>query len=172
MFAIWVGTLVPIDRILVIVAPEGRESEAMLRLARVGYENVSGYLEGGIAAWQAAGEKVQTITSITPEAFAAAVNSGTSGRLVADVRRPGEFESGHVAGAANICLSSFSAGVPAAVDKNQPYYIHCAGGYRSMIAASLLMANGYTNFINVYGGWAKIKDTDVPVEIGSVVSLL
>lgn len=169
MFAIWVGTLIPIDRILVIVAPEGRESEAVLRLARVGYENVSGYLEGGIAAWKAAGENVQTINSVTPEAFATAVNEGTSGRLIADVRRPGEFDGGHVAGAANICLSSFAGGVPAAMDKNKPYYVHCAGGYRSMIAASILMANGYTNLINVHGGWAKIKDTDVKKEVAEKV---
>lgn len=165
MFAIWVGTLIPIDRILVIVAPEGRESEAVLRLARVGYENVSGYLEGGITAWKAAGEKTNTIESITPEAFAAAVNAGTSGRTIADVRRPGEFESGHVAGAENICLSKFADGVPAQVEKDKPYFVHCAGGYRSMIASSILMANGYTNLVNVYGGWAKIKDTDVKKEV-------
>jgi len=169
-YAVWVGTLVPIDRALVIVAPEGREQEAILRLARVGYEHVRGFLEGGIAEWKNAGGEIQTVRSITPQAFAEEVKAGAGkDRTVIDVRRPGEYEGGHVKGSENVCLSQFTPGAELPLDKTQPYYLHCAGGYRSMIAASILAAKGYTDIVNVYGGWAKIKQTDVPVEVSEKV---
>lgn len=163
-FAVWVGTLLPIARRLVVVAPEGREKEAILRLARVGYENVAGYLGGGMSAWTAAGKPVKTVASITPAEFAAQVNAGTD-KTILDVRRPGEFEAGHVVHAENVCLTKFSKGVPEGVDKSKPYFIHCAGGYRSMIAASILADAGFENIVNVKNGWSKIKDCGVPVEL-------
>lgn len=162
-FAVWVGTLIKIERPLVIIAPAGREQETVLRLARVGYENVLGYLEGGIDAWKKSGEPVNTVHSITAEAFADAVIHGDP-RMVIDVRRPGEFETAHVQDAKNICLSSFTNGELDKLDKNKPYYVHCAAGYRSMIASSIMTARGFTDITNVYGGFGKIKQTKVSIE--------
>lgn len=165
-YAVWVGTLVDINTKLVVVADNGREREAILRLARVGYENVAGYLAGGIDAWIAAGRPVDTVETVDPSVFAADVSGGHSNKTIVDVRRPGEYEGGHVKGSENLCLTKFSDAknlenlVP-----EQPYYLHCQGGYRSLIAASILKAKGFTNLVNVRGGWAKIKEQNVPVEM-------
>ena len=159
MYAIWVGTLIDINKEIVVVAYEGKEEEAILRLARVGYENVKGYLKGGVAAWKNAGKEVETITSEKAQDFNAAVKEGAK---VLDVRRSGEFESGHVAGAQHICLTKLPDQLDQ-LDKDQTYHVHCAGGYRSMIAASLLKSKGFNNLVNVYGGWEEINKTDVPM---------
>lgn len=161
-YAVWVGTLVDINTKLLVVASAGRESEAILRLARVGYENVVGYLEGGIDTWGKANYSLDTMTSVNPDEFAAAMNT-TTHDAVLDVRRPGEWDNGHVAGAEHACLSSFSkpSGTDA-VDKNKPYYVHCAGGYRSVIAISMLKQKGYTNLVNVRGGWRELENLDFP----------
>ncbi|TND09871.1 MAG: Metallo-beta-lactamase family protein [Bacteroidetes bacterium] len=164
-FAVWVGTLLPIDRQLLVLAPAGREQEAILRLARIGFENVAGYLAGGIESWKAAGQPVKTIRSVTPEEFAADVIAGNTERKIMDVRRVGEFENGHVQNAFNSCLTGFTQSAPAALDKNEPYYIHCQAGYRSMIASSILSAAGFENIVNVKNGWSKIKDTGIPLEM-------
>lgn len=169
-YAVWVGTLVDINLPIVVVADAGREREAILRLARVGYENVSGYLNGGIEAWKAAGKAVDTISNISAEAFASDVNGGKSKYEIVDVRRPGEFGNGHVKNATHLCLSNF------ADDKNlsglnpeQPYYLHCQSGYRSVIAASILKTKGITNIVNVEDGWLKIKTLEIPLELPEVV---
>lgn len=160
-YAQWAGTLIDINTILVIVAEEGKEEESISRLARVGYENVKGFLKGGMKAWTDTGNKTETIRSITPEEFAQRVKTGKE--IVLDVRRIGEFETAHVKGAEHICLSNIQKST-GKVDKDKPCLIHCAGGYRSMVAASILAAQGYTKIINVYGGFNKIQETDVPVE--------
>ncbi len=163
-FAVWVGTIINIHQPLVLVTDEGKENETILRLARVGYEKITGYLEGGMNAWTAAGNAVEIIKSIEPEELAAHANKGRE--TILDVRRIGEVEAGHVQGAAHACLSKLSEEMNY-MDKNEPYYVHCAGGYRSMIAASMMKANGFENVVNVHGGWAKIKNTDIPVETGA-----
>ncbi|GAB4132341.1 MAG: MBL fold metallo-hydrolase [Bacteroidia bacterium] len=164
-YAVWVGTLVDINIPLVLVAAEGKEKEAVLRLARVGYENVIGYLEGGIENWKQSGRPVDTVTSINPEDFAKEVKGGSKRKII-DVRRPGEFESGHVKGAQMFCLTKFSNPDNLSVlNPSEPIYLHCAGGYRSMIAASILKSKGFTDIINIRKGWSGIRNTDIPVEI-------
>ena len=165
-FAVWVGTLIDIATPLLVVAAPGKEQEAILRLARVGYENVVGFLEGGIDAWKKAGMPIDTVTSVNPDEFAADVKSGKSKREIIDVRRPGEYDAGHVKGAELFCLTNFSD------EKNlekfspeEPYYLHCAGGYRSVIATSILKAKGFTNIVNVRKGWNGIKSQDLPLEL-------
>lgn len=161
-FAVWVGTLIDINKTLIIIADEGKEHEAILRLARVGYENVAGYLQGGIKAWLAAGNAVETINSITPEEFAKRITA--SDETILDVRKTGEYESGHVKNAQHVCLSKLMNELPR-MDKNKNYLVHCAGGYRSMIAASIMKANGFNHFVNVYGGFGKIKTVPgIPLE--------
>ncbi|HLG04499.1 MAG TPA: rhodanese-like domain-containing protein [Bacteroidia bacterium] len=169
-YAVWVGTLVDITTPLVVIASVGREREAILRLARVGYENVVGFLEGGMDSWKKAGMPLDTIISVDPEKFAADIAGGKSAKQVLDVRRSGEFANGHVIGATHLCLTKF-ADVQnlKPVKKEQPYYLHCQSGYRSVIAASILKAQGYTGVINVRGGWSKIKDLNVPLEMPETV---
>jgi hydroxyacylglutathione hydrolase len=168
-YAVWVGTLIDINAKLLIVAEAGREREAILRLARVGYENVIGYLEGGVEAWKNAGLPVDTVNSVDADVFAEGVNAH-DGRAVLDVRRPGEFDNGHVENAEHVCLSNFGkANGTDAVDKNKPYYVHCAGGYRSVIAISLLKQKGYTDLVNVRKGWAEIQKQDLPKVVPAAV---
>jgi glyoxylase-like metal-dependent hydrolase (beta-lactamase superfamily II)/rhodanese-related sulfurtransferase len=158
-YAIWVGTILKPETPLVLVAENGKEEEAVLRLARVGYENVKGYLQGGIASWIAAGKRVDVINSVTAEEFA----SHYSESKVLDVRRPSEQETtGVIPEATLICLEKLEQNL-AELDKNEHYYVHCAGGYRSIIAASLLKRHGFDNLTNVYGGMGKIKETGVPL---------
>ena len=163
-FAPWVGALLPIGQPLVVISPEGREEETVRRLARVGYEKVLGYLTGGFEAYVAAGEPIAQINSIDPTEVPELVAHGRS--TILDVRKPGEVESGHVAGATTIGLSELTEKGPE-LDPNTPYAIHCAGGYRSVIAASILQGVGFQNITNIRGGWAKIKDTGVEVAIGN-----
>jgi hydroxyacylglutathione hydrolase len=160
-FAVWVGTLLSIERSLVIVAEKGRESESILRLARVGYENVVGYLEGGFEAWQAAGHPVDNIPSIPPDQLAQYLKAAKT--EIVDVRKPTEYASGHVKGARHLELDRLESMLPQ-LDPSHQYVIHCQGGYRSMIAASLLKASGFSKVMNVLGGYAAIAKTSIPVE--------
>lgn len=160
-FAVWVGTLVDIKRRIVVVAASGREREAILRLARVGYEQVAGYLEGGFDAWAAAGKPVDSVKSVTAAEFAEEVHKGAANVL--DVRRAAEYETAHVKGAANVPLRDLPSHTDCVKDGGD-YFVHCAGGYRSMVAASILKAAGHTNIVNVLGGFDMIRNTGVPVE--------
>ncbi|MCC7301897.1 MAG: MBL fold metallo-hydrolase [Bacteroidia bacterium] len=157
-FAVWVGTVLDMNCPLVIVAEEGKEEESVIRLARVGYENVKGVLKGGFDSWKAAGEKSDTVESISPEKFAGQINDGSS--FVLDVRRDAEFMNSHVDGAEHCALDNLMNQLER-IDVNKKYAVHCAGGYRSMIAISLLKTRGYHNLINVYGGYNKIRETSV-----------
>jgi rhodanese-related sulfurtransferase len=158
-YAIWVGTILKPETPLVLVTTDGKEEEAVLRLARVGYENVKGYLAGGIAAWLAAGKQVDVVNSVTAEEFA----NHYTGSKVLDVRRPGEQETtGVVPDATLICLEKLEENL-GQLDNNAHYYVHCAGGYRSVIAASLLKHHGFDNITNVYGGIGAIKNTGIPL---------
>lgn len=160
MFAVWVGTLIDIKRTVVIVCDNGKEEESVLRLARVGYENVKGFLSGGFDAWKNAGKLVDAVTSVDAVAFAKHVAEGAS---VLDVRKISEAEDGHIKKATVIPLAVLTNKMNA-LNKEEPLYVHCAGGYRSVIAASILKANGFSNIVNVLGGWNAIKKTNVPVE--------
>ncbi len=168
-FAVWVGTIINIHQPLVLVTDAGKESETILRLARVGYEKVIGYLANGIQSWIDAGNPTEAITSIEPEQLAA--HAEKENETILDVRRITEAESGHVKGATVLALNDFSKDL-STLDKNQTYYIHCAGGYRSMIASSILKANGFKNIINVHGGWGKIKITNIPIATGTPANLI
>lgn len=158
-FAVWVGTLITdITQPILLVCDAGKEEECITRLARVGYDNTIGYLDGGIEAWVAAGKQVDTITSITADEFAARYNSDMN---VLDVRRPGEYETGYVTNAENKPLD-FINDWTGDTNRNKTYYIHCAGGYRSMVAASILKARGFYDIIEVAGGYGAIAKTAVP----------
>lgn len=156
-YAIWVGTLFKPSTPLVLVTEVGKEEEAVLRLARVGYENVKGFLAGGIEAWKLAGKPTDTIQSVSAEEYAAAYQNDNT----LDVRRPGEqATTGVVPNAELICLEKLENNI-ASLDKNKHYYVHCAGGYRSVIAASMLKRYGFAKLTNVYGGMGAIKKTGI-----------
>lgn len=158
-FAGWVGTLIPdLKQPILLVVPEGKEEEAVLRLARVGYDNCIGYLNGGFTAWQTAGWEVDTILSITAETFATLFEQ-TPNLPVLDVRRKSEYDSEHIVGVENLPLDSINENM-ARINKDTTYYVHCAGGYRSMVAISILKARGFTNLIDVAGGFAAIRQTN------------
>ena len=167
MYAIWVGTLIDIKRPLVIVCEPGKEEESILRLARVGYENVKGYLNGGVEAWRKSGKPVETLDYVEPEEFVKHVADGVH---VLDVRRMTEAEAGHIRQATVIPLSDLSKNLDT-LDPEETHYIHCAGGYRSVIAASLMRAKGFQHLVNVHGGWRKIKTLDVPIQTGAPSNL-
>jgi hydroxyacylglutathione hydrolase len=158
-FAMWVGALIEdIRQPIVLVVPEGKEEEAVTRLARVGYDHCVGYLKGGIDAWKAAGEPVETITSVPAESLESVFDTIS----LVDVRKPGEWSAEHVDGATHYALDFMPENLNV-LDKNKTYHIHCAGGYRSVIAISLLMRSGYKNLIDVAGGYGAIKKTALPV---------
>ncbi|MBS1583127.1 MAG: MBL fold metallo-hydrolase [Bacteroidetes bacterium] len=160
-FAPWVGSMIPdVKHPLLLVTDAGMEDEVVTRLARVGYDHVLGYLEGGIAAWKAAGKQVDTIESIPAVEFAARMAKGPL--HVVDVRKDGEWTASRVKGAHHASLQYINEHL-STFSKDEPNYIHCQGGYRSMVAASLLKARGYHNVIDVAGGFNAIKNTDVPV---------
>jgi len=168
-YAVWVGTLIPIDRQLVLITEPGKEYESVLRLARVGFENVLGYLEGGVETWAKSGKAVQTVTSIEPEEMMDYLGKGYE---LLDVRRSTEAESEHVSGAINISLVDLENRLDE-LDKDQKYLLHCAGGYRSMIAASIMVNNGFKNIINIHGGFSKIKEVaNVPLIAGKCPTAL
>lgn len=158
-FAPWVGALIPdVKQQLLLITDEGQEEETVKRLARVGYDFVIGYLKGGIEAWKSAGKEVDTVTRISADDFAERFKAEP---IVIDVRRPGEFAAEHVDGAKSIPLDFINEDM-SQFPKDDPFIIHCAGGYRSMIAASILKSRGYENFIEVAGGFGAISKTDVP----------
>jgi glyoxylase-like metal-dependent hydrolase (beta-lactamase superfamily II)/rhodanese-related sulfurtransferase len=159
-FAPWVGTLITdIKQPIVIVADLGREEEVVTRLSRVGYDHTLGYLEGGFASWTNAGKETDTIESISAEEFAKRYKNETL--LVKDVRKQNEFDAEHVENAENIPLAFLSEQM-AQFSKSETNYIHCAGGYRSMIAASILKSRGFDNIIDVAGGFKAIAASDIP----------
>lgn len=157
-FAPWVGALVTdLKQPLLLVCDEGKEEEAITRLARVGYDSTIGYLEGGIAAWQEAGKDIDTVKSISAAEFESIANEN-EGIQVLDVRKPGEYESEHLEMTMTRPLDYINDWT-GEIDHDGTYYIHCAGGYRSMIAASILKARGVEQVIDIAGGYGAIKNT-------------
>ncbi len=154
-FAPWVGTLIPdIKQQILLVTDKGREEEAVIRLARVGYDHAIGYIDGGFDAWKNEGNEVDTIPSITPEEFSSIYKKDQTVNIL-DVRKVGEYQSEHICSAENFPLDYVNDGM-AHIDKNKTYYVHCAGGYRSMIYASILKSRGYDNLINIQKGYKAI----------------
>jgi rhodanese-related sulfurtransferase len=157
-FAEWAGTIIPLKQELVLVTEEGKEKESITRLARVGIDNISGYLNGSYEGWKAAGEQIDMIIDIESDEFAMDFPHDEKMEII-DVRKPSEFEAGHVKGALNKPLASLSDPFNVAtLDDTANLYVHCAGGYRSVIAASILKRHGLHNLRNVLGGFAKIKE--------------
>ncbi|HRH64950.1 MAG TPA: MBL fold metallo-hydrolase [Bacteroidia bacterium] len=155
-YAVWVGSLIDSKEPLVLVTEEGNEEEAILRLARVGYENVKGYLKGGFKAWKDSGRKVDHIEVMHPITFE---KQYTPDEHVIDVRNEGEWVSGVIDGAQLIPLTRLNREL-GILDKNQKYYVHCAGGYRSMMACSILRKNGFQKVVNITGGINLLKETN------------
>jgi len=157
-FAEWAGSLLPFDKPIVLVTEQGEERETVIRLARVGFDKVKGYLEGGYPAWRKAGEPIDMIIDVEPDELAMDIPFDQN-LVVLDVRREAEFADGHVRDAINIPLQDLAdPGSMANLDEKFNLYVHCAGGYRSIIAASLLKRQGIHNLRNVTGGWSRIKD--------------
>ncbi len=157
-FAPWVGALIPdIKQEILIIAEEGREEEVVTRLARVGYDYTIGYLKGGISAWEAAGKEVDQITSITPEKLARKIADDRHISIL-DVRNNSEHYSEHILGAENAQLDDINAAM-SKLDRNKTYYVHCAGGYRSMIFNSILRARGFDSLIDIKDGFKALKDS-------------
>lgn len=158
-FAPWVGALITdINQPIILVTPEGREEETVMRLSRVGYDNCLGFIKGGVTAWKEAGNDTSSIKSIDAAEFAEKFNS--SDLNVLDVRKPGEYESSHLDKVDSHPLDFITAWQDS-LSKDKEYHIHCAGGYRSMIAASLLKQQGYTKLVDVAGGYGAIQKTNV-----------
>jgi hydroxyacylglutathione hydrolase len=156
-FAPWVGALIPdIKQEILIVCEPGREEEVITRLSRVGYDHTIGFIQGGFDAWKNAGKEVDHITSISADELATFMSKEKLN--IVDVRKNSEFGSEHVIDAENMPLDNVNDSM-AQLDKNKTYYVHCAGGYRSMIFASILKARGYDKLIDVKGGFKALKDS-------------
>ncbi len=159
-FAPWVGALiVDVRQPVLLVTEEGKEEEAVTRLSRVGFDHVLGHLKGGFETWRNAGKEVDIVERITAEQFASEVKIGES--KVIDVRKESEYAAEHVAEAYNMPLAYINDWIRD-LQPGEHFYLHCAGGYRSMIAASILQARGYRNFTEVEGGFNAIAKTGVP----------
>jgi hydroxyacylglutathione hydrolase len=162
-FAVWVGTLLDIQKPLVLVAEPGKETEAVLRLARVGYENVKGYLNGGIATWN---EELDTVHSIQADEMKREMKSGVE---VLDVRKPGEWSVSHVREAQFVPLADMPGNLQS-LNKNTSYIVHCGGGYRSMTAISIMKRQGFRHLTNVYGGFGAMVNAGLDIVAEEVVA--
>ena len=160
-FAPWVGALVPdLNQPILFICEPGREEEVVVRLARVGYDNPIGYLEGGFEAWKKAGEDVDTIEEVTAEEFAKIFKNEKVNVL--DVRKVSEFNEQHIQGAISFPLDFINQNF-SQLDRNKKYYVHCKGGYRSLIAVSILRSRGFEQLVNIRGGFDALKETDLPL---------
>ena len=159
-FAPWVGAMIPdIKQEILLICEPGREEEVITRLSRVGYDHVIGFLEGGFEAWLRAGKETDAISSISVDELAG--RQATNPELnILDVRKKSEFLSEHIEEADNAPLDVINESM-SRIDRNKPYYVHCAGGYRSMIFVSILRARGFDNLIDVKGGFKAIKESNL-----------
>lgn len=156
-FAPWVGALVPdIDQPILLITDAGREEEVVTRLARVGYDNAMGYLQGGIPAWKASGKETDSIWSVTADELANVINQTPV--KVLDVRKQSEYKAEHMLSAENLPLDDVNNAL-SKLDKNETYYVHCAGGYRSMIFNSILRARGFHYLVDIEGGFKALKES-------------
>lgn len=159
-FAMWVGEIITdIKQEILLVTEKGREEESIIRLSRVGYDHAIGFLDGGFESWKNTNKEVDTINRISAEKFSQLYATNP---IVIDVRKKSEYDSEHVKGAINIPLNEISKHL-AEIPKDTHFIVHCAGGYRSMIAASILKARGWEDFVDVEGGISAISKTSVPL---------
>ncbi len=159
-FAEWAGSLLPFNVSIVLVTEPGKEKETIIRLARVGFEKIKGYLDGGYEAWKNAGEPIDMIIDVEADELMMDIPHDQN-LVVIDVRRETEFADGHLKDAVNIPLIEMTdPGNLANLEETQNLYIHCAAGYRSVIASSLLKRQGIHNLRNITGGWEKIKEQE------------
>ncbi len=157
-FAEWAGSILPFDKNILLVTETGKEKETIVRMARVGFEDFIGYLQGGFEAWKNTNEKIDLIIDIEADELAMDIPFDDQ-LLVIDVRKENEYADGHLTQAMNIPLSNLiDPGSMADLDDSHNMYVHCAGGYRSVIAASLIKRQGLHNVRNVLGGWGAIKE--------------
>ena len=157
-FAPWVGALIKdINQPILLVAEKGREKDTITRLSRVGFDNVLGYLEGSFDTWKKAGNEIDTLKSVSVDFLEDKIKENA---LVFDVRKPGEFASEHIKVAESTPLDFLNNHI-SEFPKNEDFYLHCAGGYRSVIASSILKARGFHNVIDVAGGYAAIRNTSI-----------
>lgn len=158
-FAPWVGALVTdLKTPIVFLAEEGKEEEVVIRLSRVGYDNTLGYLSGGIETWIAAGGETQGVIEVTAKEFAQTFDKTCN---FLDVRKESEFKAQHIEGAENFPLDFINETITQ-LNKDTQFYLHCAGGYRSMIAISILQANGFKKLVNIKGGFEALEETNLP----------
>lgn len=157
-FAPWVGALIPdIKQPLLLIAPLGREEESILRLARVGYDNTLGYLKGGFDTWKSAGMEYDTVNCVSANTLEETMEEKVA---IFDVRKEGEYSAEHIIDAISTPLEFINEHL-ADFPKEEEFYLHCAGGYRSVIAVSILKSRGYHNAINIIGGFVAIKKTEI-----------
>lgn len=158
-FAPWVGALIKdVEQPILLIVEDDAIEEAITRLSRVGFDNILGYLDGGLENWKKEGKEVESLESISADQFAAQVEK--DGRKIFDVRKPGEWDTEHLPDAENTSLGELNNHL-AEFPKEDKFYIHCAGGYRSVIAASILKSRGIHNMIDVKGGFDAIKKTEM-----------
>ncbi len=159
-FAPWVGEMIPdLETPILLITEVGKEEEAITRLSRVGYDNTQGYLADGMKSWEAAGKEVDTINRITAEELEQKMKQDI---VIIDVRKKSEFDSEHIEGVVNVPLNQINQHLEK-FPKEQEFVLHCAGGYRSMIAASILQQRGWSQLTDVIGGFKSIKETTIPV---------
>ncbi len=167
-FAPWVGAMIiDVSQPILIVSDLGKEEECITRLSRVGFDNIKGYISGGFDAWLTSGKTADVADRISPAEFVGLFNKETD--LLIDIRNESEFSAKHVEGAVNKPLSNINNWIKD-VNPDQHYYIYCAGGYRSMIASSILQARGYRNFTDISGGFNEIAKTEVTLSAFSCKS--
>ena len=170
-FAEWAGSLLPFDKPILLVTEDGKEKETIIRLARVGFEKIDGHLSGGFEEWKKAGEKVDMIVEVEADELLMDKQFDEN-LIVLDVRKENEFAEGHLAGAMNLPLSEMiDPGTMANIEAGHNLYVHCAGGYRSVIACSLLKRQGIHNLRNIAGGWNALKEQE-KIEIVKEKSVL
>jgi hydroxyacylglutathione hydrolase len=162
-YAVWVGTLLNIRQPLILITDVGTEHESILRLARVGYENVIGYLNGGMANWN---EKLETVHSISADQLKSEMSKDVT---ILDVRKPGEWSTSHLKDAQFVPLADFPKNLKI-FDKSKPYIVHCGGGYRSMTAISIMRREGFANLTNVYGGFGAMVSAGLEMETEEVAA--
>ena len=157
-FAEWAGNILSFTLPILLITELGKEEETVIRLARVGFSKMEGYLKGGFDAWKKAGEKIDLVIDVESDELAMDIPHDPNLQVI-DVRESAEFTEGHVKNAINLPLNEMTDLAQIAdFEENQNLYVHCGGGYRSVIACSLLKSHGMNNLRNVVGGWGKIKE--------------
>lgn len=161
-FAPWTGTLIgDVAQPLLLITAPGKEEETVTRLSRVGFDHVVGHLDGGFEAWKKAGKEIDIVERIDAQQFEKEIANDPEGHKVVDVRKQSEYEAEHVESAWCRPLASINEWIQD-IDPSEHFYLYCGGGYRSMIAASILLARGYRNFTEIAGGYKAISETTVP----------